>query len=52
MSSRLAAIALALCLIAAGADATRAGSGPAGATSVIVEWNEKTNEVALMGTSP
>lgn len=47
-----APIALALCLIAAGADAARAepapgGVAPDGVAPVVVEWNQKANEIAF-----
>jgi hypothetical protein len=42
-----AAFALALCLIAGGVDAARAQQASRAAASVVVQWNEKTNEIAF-----
>jgi PAP2 superfamily len=47
MRSLAAGIALVLCFVAAGADSARAEHARAGVGPVVVEWNEKTNEVAF-----
>ena len=47
MSSVAVAIALALCLIAAGSEPARAQQASPAAASVVVEWNQKANEIAF-----
>ena len=47
MSSVAVAIALVLCLIAAGDEPARAHQASRAAASVVVEWNQKANEIAF-----